>query len=499
MKIHSLSLIERVQQARLQPEAMVAKDQRPQQIAFYDRTLGHLDALRNCQQLTPTGLERLFPDFPVASAPNFLDNESAQSARTAVAAAFGEARRERTRAANSPNQEVEGLMHSVHLPDHTIRYRPDEPRWVEVDRGETRLRWRQDQVSRGQERFTLAGSEPVLQTPDQTVRARPEGSSVLDGQHLGPGYASPEGLESPQLESPWWRVPSGEWERGQTPPLAPHVLPPLSAEQLFAPLAEVQAEMAEDRGRVGQLDLSTRFHQRAEAVFSELGTTSPGDGDFMKIFKPEGYAYGKNFGSLDQVLKELKLPPADAERVKASGKKLAGFLPDGYLLSSLYESIRRVGASKTITIVDKMAQFAVEAKAGGRSPQMIADFLNALFTDVARPTEVYQQSSPTCGAASIQVYLAGQDPVKYVDMMCSLASGKNYKAGGITFKPPPGEWKTLQPDGRNLTTWMFQESVNQERKDPKGVGMPDRDSKRLIGGSSVNGTIRFISLTKETE
>ncbi|MBN9415207.1 hypothetical protein ABS71_02400 [bacterium SCN 62-11] len=488
MRIESsnpLQRLERLQQARLSPSEPPLN--LAGQVRFYDRAIGHLDRLRQGPELTPEQWGRIFPSGEFeerlrrVTAPHFQDNSDAESTRAAVAASFREARRERARAEHSPHQEVEGLVHSVQLPDRTIRFRPDEPRWVEVERGEQRLRWSEDQVERsgpkGTVRLTLAGEEAVQQTPEQRSRALPDGGSVVNGQHRAPGFAP---LDSPPPALPWWREPQGQWERGDASPLPGEPRPPLTADQDFAPLAELQSELSEAPATVGRLALEKRFHQRSDALMRTQAAGGPGEGDFMKLFKGERPPDSQGFNSIDEVLKALKLAPnGPGLKLKEAAKKASAFLPDFYLLPSLFEVVKRIGVDKALTILDKMTRFGANAKAEARDPQMTTEFLRALIDDVARPSQVRQQGAPTCAPASIQVRLAGEDPVKYVDMMTTLASGKSYKSGGMTFKPPGGAWNVVQPDGRNLTAWMFQESLNGARADGQGRGMTRDDNARI--------------------
>ncbi len=375
----------------------------------------------------------------------------------------------------------------MQLPDRKISFRPDEPHWVLVERDGDSLHWSQDQVERrtaqGFERFTLAGDEPVRQTAGERVRARPDGSSVENGQHLSPGYAAPEGFDSPRLQAPWWRTqePGQEIAREGLRALPERELEPLTGDQQFAPLAELQSQMADDHGKVGLLSLEERFHQRAEATLTQHSNRSVGGGDFAKIFKGERAPDWKGIANVDELLSTLKLSPqsADGKRLKESALKLEPHFPAMDLLVTLVEVVKRIGVNKAVTILDKMTQFAVEAKKGGRDQSQVYQFMSALLLDVARPSEVSQRTSPTCGTTAIQVNLVGKDPVKYVDMMTTLASGKNYKAGDLTFKPP-GDWSKRPQDGRTLTAWMFQESLSNERRDFKGQdGTSNRDEARF--------------------
>lgn len=479
-----LARLQRLQQARLNPASRVDPHQAPRQIRFYNEALACIERLNRVQQLTPQKLSKLFPDsefesrLAAATAPNLLDNPSAESAREGLAGAFREARRERGRAAHSPHQEIsqDGLV-TVHLPDRTIHYRPDESHWVRVERNGDSLHWSQDQVERrnggSSVSFTLAGEEPVLQRAGERIRARADGSSVVNENHWGPGFALPPELDSARLRAPWWRTqePGQETDRGGLPALPPQQLEPLSGDQQFAPLAEVQSQMAADNGKVGLQSLERRFHQRADATLKERSNRGGGEEDFGMLFKGERSADWQSIGNVDELLKRLRMSPdsADGKRLKEATKKLEPFLPAMDMLVSLFEVVKRIGVSKAVTILSKMTQFAEEAKKSGRDPQQLYQFLSSLLTDVARPSEVNQRDSPTCGTAAIQVHLAGQDPVKYVNMLTTLASGKNFKAGDLTFKPP-GDWSKRPQDGRTLTAWMFQESLSNERRDFTGKG-----------------------------
>ncbi len=499
MKIESglqpqtLARLQRLEQARLTPTSPLTTANAPQQIRFYNDALAHIERLKSVREFTPQQLGKLFPDSELesrlasATAPNLLDNASAETTREGLGAAFREARRERARAAHSPHQEIslDGL-HTVQLPDRTISYRRDESYWVRVERDGDSLHWNQDQVTRrttqGFERYTLAGEEPVLQTQSERVRARPDGSSVINGQHLGPGFAMLSDLKSPQVRAPWWRTqePGQELHRDGLRALPERELAPLTPDQQFAPLAELQAQMASDNGKVGLQALERRFHQRAEATLTPHSGTVGGE-DFGKLFKGERNPDWHGFGTVDEMLKALKMSPdsADGKKLKEAAGKLERYFPAQDMLASLFEVVKRIGVSKAVTILNKMTEFAVEAKKCGRDSQQIYQFMSALLTDVARPGEINQRSSPTCGTAAIQVHLAGQDPVKYVEMMTTLASGKNYKAGDLTFKPP-GDWSKRPQDYRSLTAWMFQESLSNERRDFKGgSGTSDRDEARF--------------------
>ncbi|MBX3171634.1 MAG: hypothetical protein KF760_29765 [Candidatus Eremiobacteraeota bacterium] len=490
---HDIARLQRLQQARLSPASVLEPQQGLQQIRFYNDALAHIERLKQVSELTPQQLGKLFLDsefearLASATAPNLLDNPAAEATREGLAGAFREARRERARAAHSPHQEVSGGLHTVQLPDRTIRFRPEDSHWVQVERDGDSLHWSQDQVERrhgqGFERFTLAGDEPVRQTRTERVRARPDGSSLFNGQHLGAGYAMPPELDSPRLRAPWWRTqePGQEVHRDGLRALPERHLEGLSPEQQFAPLAELQSQMAHDHGKVGLLALEQRFHQRAEATLNQHANSSLGGEDFGKLFKGERPPGWQFFGSLDDMLKGLKMSPdsADGKSLKEAAQKLEPHLPAMDMLVSLFEVVKRIGVRKAVTILNKMNEFAAEAKKSGRDPQQLYQFLSALLTDVARPSEVNQQQSPTCGTAAIQVHLVGQDPVKYVEMMTTLAGGKNYKAGDLTFKPP-GDWSQRPQDGRNLTAWIFQESLSNERRDFKGKsGTSDRDEARF--------------------
>ena len=489
-----LARLQRLQQARLSPASLLDPQQGPQQIRFYNEALAHIERLKLVQELTPRQLGKLFPDSEFesrlagATAPNLLDNPAAEDTREGLAGAFREARRERTRAAHSPHQEVsQDGLHTVQLPDRKIRYRPDERHWVQVERDGDSLHWSQDQVERRSaqrfERFTLAGDEPVRQTESERVRARPDGSSVVNGKHLGPGYALPPELDSPRLKAPWWRTqePGQEVPREGLQALPERQLKPLTADQQFAPLAELQTQMAQDNGKVGMQALEQRFHQRAEATLTNRSNSTVGGEDFGKLFKGEGAASWQAIGSVDELLKALKLSANSSEgkSLSEAAKKLEPYFPATDMLTSLLEVAKRIGVSKAVTILNKMSEFAANAKKSGRDPQQIYQFLSALLSDVARPSEINQQQSPTCGTAAVQVNLVGHDPVKYVEMMTTLASGKNYAAGDLTFKPP-GDWSKRPQDGRTLTAWMFQESLSKERRDFKdGSGTSSRDEARF--------------------
>lgn len=478
----TLTRLQRLQQARLGPASVVDPQQGSQQIAFYNDVLAHIERLKLVQELSPQQLRRLFPDsdlesrLAVATAPHLLDNPTAEATREGLGGAFREARRERARAAHSPHPEVspDGL-HTVLLSDRKISFRPDESHWVRVERDGDSLHWSQDQVERrnpeGFERFTLAGDEPVRQTGSERVRARADGSSLVNGQHRGPGYSMPPELESPRLQAPWWRTqePGQEVHREGLQALPEHQLEPLTGDQQFAPLAELQTQMAEDNGKVGTQALEQRFHQRAEATLRTKSNSKGGGEDFGKLFKGENAPSWQSFGSIEALLAGLKMSPdsADGKKLKEAAKKLEAHFPAFDLLTTLFEVVKRIGVSKAVTILNKMSEFAESAKKSGRDSQQVYQFMSALLQDVARPSEINQQNSPTCGTAAIQVHLVGQDPVKYVEMMTTLASGKNFKAGDLTFKPP-GDWNKRPQDGRNLTAWMFQESLSNERRDFKG-------------------------------
>ena len=490
----TLERLQRLQQARLSPASQLDPQKGPQQIRFYNDALAHIDRLKLVSEFTPQQLAKLFPDsqfesrLAVATAPNLLDNSTAEATREGLAGAFREARRERARAANSPFQEVsQDGLHTVQLPDRKISYRPEESHWVKVERDGDSLHWHQDQVERrtsdGFERFTLAGHDPVRQTESERVRARADGSSLVHGQHLGPGYALPAGLDSPRLQAPWWRTqePGQEVHREGLQALPERHLEGLTPEQQFAPLAELQTEMAQDHGKVGWLALEQRFHQRAEATLNKHSTSREGGEDFGRMFTGERSPSWQSCASVDDLLRSLRMSPesADGKRLKEAAEKLEPYFPAFDLYTSLFEVVKRIGVSKAVTILNKMTEFAVNAKKSGRDPQQIYQFMSALLTDVARPSEINQQNSPTCGTAAIQVRLVGQDPVKYVEMMTTLASGKNFTAGDLTFKPP-GDWSKRPQDGRNLTAWMFQESLSNERRDFKGgSGTSSRDEARF--------------------
>ncbi|MBS2033912.1 hypothetical protein JST97_02940 [bacterium] len=490
----SIERLQRLQQARLSPNLPVDPLQRLQQIAFYNQALAQIERLQEIQQLTPQQLARFFPDSELdarlaqATAPNLLDNPAAEKVRQGLAEAFREARRERARAAHSPNQQIDSDgFHTLQLADRTIRFRLEDPHWVQIEREGDSLHWNQDQVERrgpqGLERFTLAGQEPVRQTSGESVRARPDGSSLSNGQHWGPGYALPQGLESPRVQAPWWRTqePGQEFSRQGLLALPEQLLEPLSGEQQFAPLAELQAQMSAEPAKLGMLALEERFHQRARATLTAHPASTPGGANFHDLFKGEQGAGWRAFDNIEGVLKALKLSPnsLEAKSLKEATTRLQPFFPAFDMLTSLFEVIQRVGVKKAVTILNKMTEFATNAKQSGRDSQQIYQFLSALLQDVARPSEVNQQHSPTCGTAAIQVHLAGQDPVKYVDMMTTLASGKNFKSGNMSFKPP-GDWGKRPQDGRNLTAWMFQESLSKERADQKTEGTTSQDEARFV-------------------
>lgn len=116
---------------------------------------------------------------------------------------------------------------------------------------------------------------------------------------------------------------------------------------------------------------------------------------------------------------------------------------------------RRFSQSEKEALANKiltMSSSSYDSRAG--DPRRLA--ISALH-DIAIPSDISQGSIGSCGGTCSQVQLAIRNPVRYLEMLDTLAKNQSFHANGATFQP---NW-TFSGDGtgRSISSSIMQNSI----------------------------------------
>lgn len=79
--------------------------------------------------------------------------------------------------------------------------------------------------------------------------------------------------------------------------------------------------------------------------------------------------------------------------------------------------------------------------------------------DIAYPSDIDQSNRNTCGAAAIQMKLAIERPLQYVNTLVTLAQNRNVSTPGGATMSPNNTWVNDASDGRSLSSRIMENAI----------------------------------------
>lgn len=213
---------------------------------------------------------------------------------------------------------------------------------------------------------------------------------------------------------------------------------------------------------------------------TEAADPKPQISDFQKEFpgvEPEAVPRVQN---LEATLKSMGVAPGSpqAKRIEAFLAKAKDFDP-AIFLGPLMVAAKRIGIEKLLQVLGKLEELMGPGADKSSIPRNQRELLiYEVLNDIARPTAI-DQGKDECAAASLQVRLAGQDPVQYATMMTRLAIDGVYTTKNGLHLRRPKEWQKMGGENRRISEQLFQETIYAQR----GWNCKGDDCKRKEGMS----------------
>lgn len=198
------------------------------------------------------------------------------------------------------------------------------------------------------------------------------------------------------------------------------------------------------------------FSCTSDIQFPEKSTSSK---EFDAIWKNYGTDKGTlpaSITTVDELKKSLEVN--DGFKNVPQLKTLLDNLPntDEYTLTYLNQIGKNHGLTTLNDISSKLNIYISSSSAveGVDKKALVKDLLH----DISYPSDIAQESKGTCAAAAIQMKVAIEKPLEYINIATTLAEAKDYKTLGGKVLKPNNTWKTDCNDSRTLSSKIVQNS-----------------------------------------
>ena len=541
MGISGIPLAERIDAARLTPQAPVSLANVPALQQFYGQVLGQVEGVRNgqvggCAQVDPALWDRLFDDPPEcrqildATAPNWLDNEQGRELRRDYRVLLRECRRERTRAVHQGGG----------VGQQGCEWRADDPMFVRretstsegdsrvLELNGTRLRHRQSTAGSVRiEDFRLdEKGNPVREVilPERGVPTRttalPDGSSTsqLPGcaSTSSPARRTPAaGQNRPALSHPWWRErdPNADWEG---PPARPADsvrlagFSPNHSQRIADTYQEIfGADLAADiKSQPATGEALQSFAQRTQAAGeTPKPAATPAVAQdtqalctsltrlFDRLDKNKNGKISKS--EVKEALKDPKIKGDDAAALAA----LLGLMEakEGLEGDFTREKLTRLQSGQSGTKIDQKAASYFSyyrSRLNNQSRKVVEGTPN--------PFQLEQGQFGTCYFLAALVSKAQQDPGSIAKMIKDNGNGTftvtfpGHKAVTID-APSDGELLTEASSGSNGTWATILEKAYAKMKNDEAFFSRDNPMDKVEGGGTGQGISDLTTSSVDTD
>lgn len=191
------------------------------------------------------------------------------------------------------------------------------------------------------------------------------------------------------------------------------------------------------------------------------------------------------YGSVDDLLRFLRLTPAQAEKVRQLGERLTQAGKSPYDFTGLMgDIVHKHGTAVLAQVCDKLLAFLRDTQGSPQQPVNSIELALCALKDVGRPLDIDQRGKGTCVAASLQVRLAAEEPLRYVDMLTTLGKGQSFRLPDGSMLAPNMSWVGDSGDDRSLSAKIMQNAIMDLRGRPyhsdqkANQGMRDSEVER---------------------
>lgn len=167
-----------------------------------------------------------------------------------------------------------------------------------------------------------------------------------------------------------------------------------------------------------------------------------------------------DIGSAEQLRAALGLPAdwSGAPRLQALVKALESA---GQANAESLSYLARIGSRHGRGQLEAISRVLSEYHASGAGFGGVSKgaLLHDALHDLAYPSDIDQSNRGTCGATAIQMKLAIERPLQYVETLVSLAQNKNHQTPGGAMLKPNNSWVGDGGDGRSTSCRIMQNAI----------------------------------------